>query len=154
MTGRISGSRGKMSLKFLGMLIQMMVWEDMYRTNIKKEAPLNYPVKRWGIPKAAFISGPGFYELVFKSKLPIAEKLRDWVFSQVLPSIRKYWQYKLFHNPNNNMFRIENETDLHCKVVQYIRRFYPDAIIIAVLGEKYCHAPENHCCQLVFWWFS
>ena len=34
------------------------------------------------------------------------------------------------------MFKIENETDLHCKVVQYIRRFYPDAIIIAGLGEN------------------
>ena len=34
------------------------------------------------------------------------------------------------------MFKIENETDLHCKVVQYIRRFYPDAIIVAGLGEN------------------
>ena len=33
------------------------------------------------------------------------------------------------------MFKIENETDLHCKVVQYIRRFYPEAIIVAGLGE-------------------
>lgn len=33
------------------------------------------------------------------------------------------------------MFKIENEFDLHCKVVQYIRRFYPDAIIIAGLGD-------------------
>ena len=33
------------------------------------------------------------------------------------------------------MFKIENETDLHCKVVEYIRRFYPEAIIIAGLGE-------------------
>ena len=34
------------------------------------------------------------------------------------------------------MFKIENETDLHCKVVQYIRRFYPDAVIVAGLGEN------------------
>ena len=33
------------------------------------------------------------------------------------------------------MFKIENETDLHCKVVDYIRRFYPEAIIVAGLGE-------------------
>ena len=31
------------------------------------------------------------------------------------------------------MFKIENETDLHCKVVQYIRRFYSKAIIVAVI---------------------
>ena len=64
-----------------------------------------------------FISEPGFYELIFKSKLPIAEKFRDWVFSTVLPSIRKYGWYKLFDNPKNKMFKIENETDLHCKSV-------------------------------------
>lgn len=63
-----------------------------------------------------------FSELVFKSKLlPIAEKFRDWVFSHLLPSIRKYGQYKLFDNPRNHMFKKENETDLHRKIVQYIR---------------------------------
>ena len=34
------------------------------------------------------------------------------------------------------MFKIENVTDLHCDVVQYIRRFYPEAIIMAGLGEN------------------
>ena len=34
------------------------------------------------------------------------------------------------------MFKIENETDLRYKVVQYIRRFYPEAILIAGLGEN------------------
>ena len=34
------------------------------------------------------------------------------------------------------MFKIENEFDLHSKVIQYMRRFYPDAIIIAGLGQK------------------
>lgn len=33
------------------------------------------------------------------------------------------------------MFKIENETDLYYKVVQYIRRFYPEAIIVPGLGE-------------------
>lgn len=136
MTRRVSGSGEKISLKSLVIMIQIMLREDIYRTNIKKEAPQNYPVKRRGIPKAISITEPGFYELVFKSKLPIAEKFRDRVFSKVLISIRKYGQYKLFDNPNNHMFKIENETDLHCKVVQCIRRFYPEAIIIAGLGEN------------------
>ena len=34
------------------------------------------------------------------------------------------------------MFKIENETYLHYKVVQYIRRFYPDSMIIAGLGKN------------------
>ena len=70
------------------------------------------------------------------SKLEIAKTFKHWVISQVLPSKRKYGQFKLFDNPNNNTFKVENKTDLHCKVVQYIRRFYPDAIIVAGLDEN------------------
>ena len=44
-------------------------------------------------------------------------------------------QYKLFDTPNNKMFKIENETDLHTKVADLIRKYYPDAIIVAALGE-------------------
>ncbi|CAH3190256.1 unnamed protein product, partial [Porites evermanni] len=36
-----------------------------------------------------FINEPGFYELVFGSKLETAKKFRQWVFNTVLPSIRK-----------------------------------------------------------------
>lgn len=43
-----------------------------------------------------FINEPGFYELVFRFKLETAKKFRYWVFSKVLPSIRKYGYYKLF----------------------------------------------------------
>ena len=39
-----------------------------------------------------FIDDAGFYELVFSSKLEAAKKFRDWVFTTVLPSIRKYGQ--------------------------------------------------------------
>ena len=35
------------------------------------------------------INEPGFYELVFGSKLELAKKFRQWVFNTVLPSIRK-----------------------------------------------------------------
>ena len=71
-----------------------------------------------------------FYALVFGSKLPTAKKFQDWVFSTVLPSIRKYGQYKLFDSPWNKMIMIDNETDLHYKVVDLIRKYYPDTIFI------------------------
>ena len=83
-----------------------------------------------------FINEPGFYELVFSSKLEFAKKFRQWVFNTVLPSIRKYGQYKLFDSPWNKMIMISNETDLHYKVVQLIRRYYPDSILVAGLGEN------------------
>ena len=34
------------------------------------------------------------------------------------------------------MFKIEKETDLHCKVVHLIKNYYPKARIVAGLGEN------------------
>ena len=82
------------------------------------------------------INEPGFYELVFSSKLEFAKKFRQWVFTTVLPSIRKYGQYKMFDSPWNKMIMIGNEKDLHYKVVQLIRNYYADSILVAGLGEN------------------
>ena len=50
-----------------------------------------------------FVNESGFYSLVLSSKLEPAKKFKHWVTSQVLPSIRKYGQYKLFDSPWNKM---------------------------------------------------
>ena len=83
-----------------------------------------------------FINEPGFNELVFSSKLEFARRFRQWVFTTVLPSIRKYGQNKLFDSPWNKMIMTGNETDLHYKIVHLIRRYYPDTILVAGLGEN------------------
>ena len=83
-----------------------------------------------------YINESGFYSLVLCSKLETAKKFKHWVTSQVLPSIRKYGQYKLFDSPWNKMIMIGNETDLHYKVVNLIRRYYPDSILVAGLAEN------------------
>jgi len=82
------------------------------------------------------INESGFYSLVLSSKLESAKKFKHWVTSKVLPSIRKYDQYKLFDSPWNKMIMIGNETDLHYKAVDLIRRYYPDTILVAGLGEN------------------
>ena len=63
-----------------------------------------------------YINESGFYSLVLSSKLETAKKFKRWVTSEVLPSIRKYGQYKLFDSPWNKMIMIGNERDLHYKV--------------------------------------
>ena len=85
-------------------------------------------------PHTVFIKEPGLYSLIFCSKLETAKIFQDWVFSEVLPSIRKYGYYRIFNNPNSLAFKIEDEYDLHTKVVQVIRRFYPD--ILMTTGEN------------------
>ena len=82
------------------------------------------------------INESGFYSLVLSSKLETAKKFKQWVTSQVLPSIRKYGQYKLFDKPDNNMLLISNETQLHYNVVDLIRKYYPESLLVAGLDEN------------------
>jgi len=44
---------------------------------------------------------PGLYRLIFKSRKPVAERFRKWVFSEVLPSIRKTGSYTIAAPPDS-----------------------------------------------------
>ena len=44
-------------------------------------------------PQTLILTEPGLCELIFSSHLPRAVAFRDWVFSEVLPSIRKTGSY-------------------------------------------------------------
>ena len=83
-----------------------------------------------------YINESGFYSLVLSSKLETAKKFKRWITSEVLPSIRKYGQYKMFVCPWNKMIMICNEKELHYKVVNLIRNYYPDALLVAAMGEN------------------
>ena len=107
------------------------------RKHVDNEDQRRCPVKttgqvRWSI----FINESGFYSLVLSSKLETAKKFKRWITSEVLPSIRKYGQYKLFDCPWNKMIMISNERELHFKVVNLIRNYYPDSLLVAGLGEN------------------
>ena len=107
------------------------------RKHVDEEDKYKGPTKTaWGLQHSFFINESGFYSLILSSKLETAKKFKHWVTSQVLPSIRKFGYYKLFDNTNNKMFKIQNEMDLHCKVVHLIRNYYPNAIMVAGLGEN------------------
>ena len=64
-----------------------------------------------------------------------------WVTSKVLPFIRKTVSYVMpidvGHKFNNALtFRLENETDLHVKVVSFLKKRFPYSIFVAPLGEN------------------
>lgn len=46
-----------------------------------------------GIQTMTVISEPGIYQLASQSKLPSAEPFQDWIYEDVLPSIRKHGAY-------------------------------------------------------------
>ena len=107
---------------------------------------------------AAFISESGLYSLILQSKKPEAKAFKRWVTSEVLPSIRKTRCYsapqteepqpqpepsriqdlQLFDLQKikaDNSFNLCTETELHIKVVAYIRKYHPEAVMMAGLGE-------------------
>ena len=86
-----------------------------------------------------FINESGLYSLIFGSKLESAKVFKRWVTSEVLPSIRKTGRYDYFmnHKYNNTLtFKIENETDLHVKVVSFLKKRYPHSLFTVTLGEN------------------
>ena len=64
--------------------------------NHKRKFNLRQPVESTGCSMTYFLDEAGFYELVFKSRLPNARLSREWVFTTVLPSIRKYGYFNMF----------------------------------------------------------
>ena len=67
-----------------------------------------------------------------------------WVTSELLPSIRKTGSYVMRidvgHKFNNVLtFKIENENDLHIKVVSFLKKRFPHSIFVASLGENQDH---------------
>ena len=89
-----------------------------------------------------YINESGLYSLILRSKLESARAFKQWVTKDVLPSIRKTGMYScddLNHKYNDSLiFKIENETDLHVKVVSFLKKRFPYSLFTATLGENQC----------------
>ena len=118
------------------------ITEKAIRTHVDNEGKVEIRSRpKWTAlkslhPQTILINESGLYSLIFRSQLESAKTVKRWVTSDVLPSIRKHGYYRMFYNPNTLTFKIEDEYDLHTKVVQFIRRFYPDTLMTAGLGEN------------------
>ena len=89
-----------------------------------------------------YINESGLYSLKLRSKLESARAFKRWVTKDVLPSIRKTGKYSyddMSHKYNNSLtFKIENETNLHVKVVSFLKKRFPHSLFMATLGENQC----------------
>ena len=87
-----------------------------------------------------YINESGLYSLILRSKLESARVFKRWVTKDVLPSIRNPGRYiydDINHKYSDSLtFKIKNETDLHAKVVSFIKKRYPYSIFTATLGEN------------------
>ena len=88
---------------------------------------------------AIFVNESSLYSLTLQSKLESAKVFKRWVTKDVLPSIRKTsrYDYCIDHKYNNTLtFKIENEMDLHVKVVSFLKKRYPHSLFTVTLGEN------------------
>ena len=80
------------------------------------------------------------FALILHSQLESARAFKRWVTKDALPSIRKTGRYSyndMNHKYNDSLtFKIENETDLHVKVVSFLKKRYPHSIFNTGLGEN------------------
>ena len=86
-----------------------------------------------------FVNESGLYSLIFDSRLESAKVFKRWLTKDVLPSIRKTgrYDYCMDHKYNNTLtFKIENEMDLHVKVVSFLKKRYPHSLFTVTLGEN------------------
>ena len=86
-----------------------------------------------------YVNESGLFALILRSELESARTFKQWVTSQVLPSIRKTgrYDYCIDHKYNNTLtFKIENEMDLHVKVVSFLKKRYPHSLFTVTLGEN------------------
>ena len=89
--------------------------------------------------RVSIINEAGLYSLILRSKLESAKEFKRWVTKDVLPSIRKTgrYDYSIDHKYNNTLtFKIENEMDLHVKVVSFLKKRYPHSLFTVTLGEN------------------
>lgn len=55
-----------------------------------------------GAKTLTFVNEPNLYRLVFRSNKPEAQKFADWVYEEVLPSIRKTGSYTVANKEKNS----------------------------------------------------
>lgn len=123
--------------KFLGyadtkQAIRTHVWESNKTTKIL-----------WGVETTPqkfgtiFINESGLYQLIFSSKLEMAKKFQQWIFNDVLPSIRKTGQYAFNNHSVKPLltFQINTEYDLHKLVVNFLKCQYPHILLSIQAGE-------------------
>ena len=86
-----------------------------------------------------YVNESGLFALILRSQLESTRAFKRWVTKDVLPSIRKTgrYDYCIDHEYNNMLtFKIESETDLHVKVVHFLKKRYPCSLFTVTLGEN------------------
>lgn len=95
----------------------------------KKGVGKSYVQTNGGKQKVTFINEPNLYRLIFRSNKPQAQAFADWVYSDVLPSIRKNGGYVRQRNPEIASLSKIAVDKKAMKTIGYIfKRYCSDAV--------------------------
>ena len=137
--------RGKDIAEALGYLIprnairEHVDPEDRLSLEHLSKGGLKRPPLKSEQKSAIFVNQSGLYFLILQSKPESAKVFKRWVTKDVLPSIRitGRYDYCIDHKYNKTLtFKIENEMDLHVKVVSFLKKRYPHSLFTITLGEN------------------
>ena len=96
----------------------------------QSKCPLDYNERN-----TIYINESGLFSLILKSEKQEAKLFKKWVTSELLPSIRSTGSYTIPKTIKNQII-LRTETDLHYKVIDFVRTNYPEVVVIPGLGEN------------------
>ena len=119
---------------------------EAVRTHVPKTDKL--PVKKINVyikgihGDTIYIDEIGLYTFITASGMPIAKKFVRWINSEVIPSIRKYGQYKLkqeLENQQTELFKKINYLEKENTVLKndLKKDIYPDGGLVYVIDHSY-----------------
>ena len=89
--------------------------------------------------QAIFINEPNLYKVIFQRRKPEAEKFTDWVTSEVLPSIRKFFKSKIVSENGKHLLDKTANSDYICRCSRnaMIDKKVSHAVINALPAQKH-----------------
>lgn len=108
-----------------------------------------------GKQKMATINEPGLWKLVMRSNLPEAQRFQDWLAEEVIPSLRKYGEYRgireglkpTYKDIASNVFGIMGSKQSGITATERVANFINKAVIgmtAKQCKEKYGLAPREY----------
>lgn len=99
-----------------------------------------------------FLTEAGIYQLLFHSRMPYAEEMRQWLAEEVLPTLRKTGEYKLTKRGKNilaptvDLIRTTEERDRMRNELVYCNSKIAELITLAGVGELF--SKSDDCCSV------
>jgi prophage antirepressor-like protein len=90
-------------------------------------------------PTSIFVNEAGLYQLLYNSHKPLAEKFRNELFMEILPTIRKTGAYKMKEKDNNKLKEINNKLKTKIKKLEEENNYYEDKHVYKPKQNSYIY---------------